>query len=176
VIFSSFHPGELKSIIEYRGGRSATREQPPDQVGPLAEALRLVRSRGGKVGLDLHEHPRQRDGKRDERLVEIGGILHLLCLTVRLEMPLPAAGERRGLSTCRETGGLIRPRLRGLSRRTPDTAKVRLSRGRGHSRFGVESAEVDHAADYGPGQAQTGLTSPPHGASENPALWCNAGA
>jgi len=33
----------------------------------------------------------------------------------------PRPGGRRGLSTCRETGGLIRPRLRGLSRRTPDT-------------------------------------------------------
>ncbi len=30
-------------------------------------------------------------------------------------------GERRGLSTCRETGGFIRPRLPGLSPRTPDT-------------------------------------------------------
>jgi hypothetical protein len=81
-------------------------------------------------------------------LSRYGEFFIVVCLTVWLEMPCPRAGGRRGLSTCRETGGLIRPRLRGLSRRTPDTRDVTPVSGLKHSRFGVESATRDHAAGW----------------------------
>ena len=41
----------------------------------------------------------------------------------------------------------------------PTLEMVRLSRGRGHSRVGVESAVGDHAAGWRPRQAKTGLTT-----------------
>jgi hypothetical protein len=62
----------------------------------------------------------RRNGEREEGLVEVGGD-HWFASRFGLRCHCPRPGGRRGLSTCRETGGLIRPRLRGLSRRTPDT-------------------------------------------------------
>jgi hypothetical protein len=40
------------------------------------ETLCLSGSGGGEVDLDLFQHPRQRDGEREEGAVEIGGVLH----------------------------------------------------------------------------------------------------
>jgi hypothetical protein len=48
------------------GGEPARREQPPDQLGPLAEAPAFGGSGGREIGLDLCQHPRQRDREGDE--------------------------------------------------------------------------------------------------------------
>jgi hypothetical protein len=46
------------------------REQPAHQLGSLAEAPLLGRSRCGEFGLDLAQHRRQRDGEREEGWVQ----------------------------------------------------------------------------------------------------------
>jgi hypothetical protein len=48
---------------------------------------------------------------------------------------MPAAGWRRGLETCSETGGVIRAGLPALCPRTPDIGKP--------SAFGDEAAQSD---------------------------------
>jgi hypothetical protein len=54
-----------------RGSVIGPGEQPPDQLGSLAEAPCLGGSRGGEVGLDPLQHPRQhhREGEEGSGLV-----------------------------------------------------------------------------------------------------------
>jgi hypothetical protein len=54
------------ALIHDVGGDRGRLEQPPDQFGPLMETPRLVRTCGRKVALDPFQHPRQRDGEREE--------------------------------------------------------------------------------------------------------------
>jgi len=55
------------------------RKQPADQLDALAEAPSV----GGthfhvrEVGLDRFEHPRQREGEREQGSVQVGGVVHI---------------------------------------------------------------------------------------------------
>jgi hypothetical protein len=53
------------------------REQIADQLRAFAETLRLGRSGRGQLHPNLFEHSRQHHGEREERPVEIGGVVHV---------------------------------------------------------------------------------------------------
>jgi len=68
--------GSAPAILREPGVRSSVggpvptrRKQLTDQVGALAEAPRLARSHGGKVGFDLFQHPRERGREREQGAV-----------------------------------------------------------------------------------------------------------
>src|ERR1700738_69036 len=64
-------PAAAASLLDAGLPRS---EQAADQLGSPPEPLLLSGlCRGGKVGLGLLQHPRQRDRERDEGSVEIAG-------------------------------------------------------------------------------------------------------
>src|SRR5207253_11497164 len=75
--------------------RRAWREQLADQRGALAEALRLGGSGRGQRHPNLCQQPRQRDGEREERSVEIRRVVHVSSCD-RLARPLPANGTGAG--------------------------------------------------------------------------------
>jgi hypothetical protein len=52
---------------------SAWREQPAHQLGSLSESPLRGRGCRGDFDFDLVQHPRQRDGEREEGSVQIGG-------------------------------------------------------------------------------------------------------
>ena len=57
-------------------GDRARSEQLADQPGSVFKALAFLGARRGDFGFDPREHRRECDGERDERLVEVGGVVH----------------------------------------------------------------------------------------------------
>jgi hypothetical protein len=130
-----------------------------DQLGPLAETPSFGGTRGGEVGFNLFQHPRQRDGQREKGAVEIGGVVHFGSYAAACEAIASGPAGVGGFTTRHRSRGVIRASRLALCPRAPRHMECRQS-------FGSEPAYTrrcerrgHHASGERLGQADKGLTA-----------------
>jgi hypothetical protein len=138
------------------GGGHRPGEEPLYQFGTLAKTLRFDGTGRGKDGFDLGQHPRERDGEREEGSVWVGGVFHFGS-HAWLVRPSPAArlasgGSQRGIGRAELFAPVAWPYVLA----PPDTRNVANLSGASPPILGVVSATAIMPRIDSPGKRRWG--------------------